>query len=220
MRVAAGIFALRPGLRFHVSLMQKRLCRWICVPTCGPSPFSGFDGGMSLRTETDQELRTVMKTIIAFFLSFALIAGAVPALAAGSDSDSGDSKTWNQEDSKADPDYAAGKAAAEKKDFATAVMHLEKAVATNAENADAFNLLGYSQRNLGDFDAAFASYGKALAINPKHKGAHEYIGEAYLKTGNLEKAEEHLKKLDDICFFGCDEFDELKAKIADYRKKQ
>lgn len=156
-----------------------------------------------------------MKALFTLFFSFALMAGAVPALAAGSD-DSGGS-TWNQ--SSADPDFTAGKKAAEQKDFATAVPLLQKAIANDPDNADAYNLLGYSQRNLGDFDAAFASYGKALAINPKHKGAHEYIGEAYLQTGNLAKAEEHLKKLDDICFFGCDEYDELKNKIAQYRTK-
>ncbi|MCG8510473.1 MAG: tetratricopeptide repeat protein [Rhodospirillales bacterium] len=161
-----------------------------------------------------------MKALLALFLSFALMAGAVPALAAGGGDDSGGgsgSGTWSQ--SSSDPDFTAGKKAVENKDFARAIPHFEKAIANDPDNADAYNLLGFSQRNLGDFDAAFASYGKALAIDPKHKGAHEYIGEAYLKTGNLEKAEEHLKKLDDICFFGCDEYTELQKKIAQYRTK-
>ena len=33
-----------------------------------------------------------------------------------------------------------------------------------------------------------------------------------------EKAKEHLAKLDSICFFGCEEFDELKEAIQGYEK--
>ena len=33
-----------------------------------------------------------------------------------------------------------------------------------------------------------------------------------------EKAKEHLAKLDSICFFGYEEFDELKEDIQDYEK--
>ena len=61
-------------------------------------------------------------------------------------------------------------------------------------------------------------YEKALSLNPRHKGAHEYIGEPYLKLKHSEKAKEHLAKLDSICFFGCEEFDELKEAIHDYEK--
>jgi hypothetical protein len=47
-------------------------------------------------------------------------------------------------------------------------------------NADAQNLLGYAYRNQKKFDLAFKHYGEALRLDPKHKGAHEYIGEAYV----------------------------------------
>ena len=57
--------------------------------------------------------------------------------------------------------------------------------------------------------------GKALEINPKHKGALEYQGEMYLTLNQIGKAEENLKKLDKICFLGCSEFDKLKKSIMD-----
>jgi hypothetical protein len=56
-------------------------------------------------------------------------------------------------------------------------------------------------------------------MDPEHRGAHEYVGEAYLKVGNLEMAKKHLAALDGICFFGCEEYDDLKAAVAAYRPK-
>ena len=86
-------------------------------------------------------------------------------------------------------------------------------------NADAYNLLGFSHRKLGDFRKAMAFYAEALRIDPSHKGAHEYIGEAYLETGNLSKAKEHLAKLDKICFLPYGEFNDLKKAVTTYEAK-
>ena len=69
----------------------------------------------------------------------------------------------------------------------------------------------------GALDKAFLHYDKALAIDPKHLGAHEYLGEAYLMAGNLPKAEEHLKILDGLCFLPCDEYTKLKKVVAGYK---
>src|SRR3546814_10024426 len=88
---------------------------------------------------------------------------------------------------------------------------------SDLKNADAFNWLGYALRNQGDYEKAFVAYNQALQINPKHRGAHEYLGEAYLKTDNLAKAEEQLKALDGLCTFGCPEYTELKNKIAAFK---
>ena len=93
---------------------------------------------------------------------------------------------------------------------------LEGIVAGNPRNANAWNYIGYSHRKLGAFEPALAAYGKALAINPDHRGANEYLGELYLQTGELAKAKERLARLDDLCFFGCEEFDDLKEAIRDY----
>jgi tetratricopeptide (TPR) repeat protein len=70
-----------------------------------------------------------------------------------------------------------------------------------------------------NFDIALDYYQQALAIEPDHRGANEYLGELYLQTGQPEKAEERLKVLDEECFFGCDEYDELEAAIEEYRKQ-
>ena len=68
------------------------------------------------------------------------------------------------------------------------------------------------------FFMEFVFYEKELSLDPRNKGAHEYIGELYLKLKQPEKAKEHLAKLDSICFFGCEEFDELKEPIQAYEK--
>ena len=65
----------------------------------------------------------------------------------------------------------------------------------------------------------FQHYNEALRIDPKHKQAHEYLGEAYLMVGNLPKAKEHLSALDKLCFFSCSEFSDLKKAISEYETK-
>ena len=116
-----------------------------------------------------------------------------------------------------DPNFTEGRKAIDAKDFAAAIPLFQAVVAKDDRNADAFNWLGYALRNQGDYEKAFIAYNKALEIDPKHRGAHEYIGEAYLKTNQPDKAEEHLKRLSSLCTFGCAEYTELKNKIAAYR---
>jgi len=57
----------------------------------------------------------------------------------------------------------------------------------------AWNELGHAYRKIGDMDNSFKHHERALQINPRHKGAHEYLGEAYLQIGKLEMAEQELK---------------------------
>ncbi len=81
------------------------------------------------------------------------------------------------------------------------------------ENADAWNLLGYSQRKTGMLDESLASYKKALRIDRKHLGAHEYIGELYLMLDKVKKAKKHLARLRKYCG-DCEEYQELAEAIA------
>ncbi|MEK7435583.1 MAG: tetratricopeptide repeat protein [Pseudomonadota bacterium] len=118
-----------------------------------------------------------------------------------------------------DPNYAAGKRAIAASDWNAAQAALGKAVASDPGNANAQNLLAYAYRKLGSLDMAFKHYNEALRLDPKHLGAHEYIGEAYLMAGNPAKAEEHLAALDRLCFFGCEEYRTLKKAVADYKQK-
>ena len=87
------------------------------------------------------------------------------------------------------------------------------------DDADLLNLYAFSQRKLNKFDIALENYQKALQIDPEHRGANEYLGELYLILDQPDKAEERLEVLDRECFFGCEEYDELKQAIEDYRKQ-
>jgi Flp pilus assembly protein TadD len=116
-------------------------------------------------------------------------------------------------------DWLAGKAAVEAKEWKTAAERLAKAATAEPQNADIQNWLGFSQRKLGNLDAAFAAYNEALRLNPSHKAAHEYIGEAYLQAGKVERAEKHLAELQRLCTpIPCEEYKDLKRAIEDYRK--
>jgi len=111
-------------------------------------------------------------------------------------------------------DFNLGADAVKAKDWQQAVYHLEIVAKAEPTNADAQNLLGYAYRNQGKYDLAFRHYGEALKIDPKHRGANEYIGEAYVLTGNKAKAQEHLAALERICGKSCEEYQDLAKAIA------
>lgn len=141
-------------------------------------------------------------------VALAFAPGAAPA-----DPDDSDSSA-----AKLDPDFAAGKQAIEAKNWSAAIKSLSSAALRDTRNADIQNYLGYAYRHAGEFDLAFKHYGRALQLNPRHRGAHEYVGEAYLMVSNLAKAEEHLAALQKICLIPCEEYEDLKKAIAAYRK--
>ena len=118
-----------------------------------------------------------------------------------------------------DPDYSAGKAAIAAKDWNAAIRSLSSAALRDTRNADIENYLGYAYRQSGQLQLAFAHYQRALQLNPRHRGAHEYIGEAYLMANNPNKAEEHLAALQRICLIPCEEYEDLKKAVADYRAR-
>jgi len=105
------------------------------------------------------------------------------------------------------------KSKVEAKEYRTAIEELKELVNKDADNADAYNLLGYSNRKLKQYDVAEIYYKKALALDPEHKGALEYLGELYVETNRPDKAKEMLARLDDACYFSCEEYDILKKLI-------
>jgi tetratricopeptide (TPR) repeat protein len=108
-----------------------------------------------------------------------------------------------------------------KSDWPRARELAREAVVKNPSSADYHNLYAYSLR-MGDkpeMDLVFKHYNEALRLDPKHRAAHEYLGEALLQTGNLEKAKEQLRTLDNLCFFACKEHSMLKKAIAEYEAK-
>lgn len=121
-----------------------------------------------------------------------------------------------------DPVIEKATAATKRQDWASAADVLKGGLATDPNNASYHNLYAYSLRKSAnpDMNLVFKHYNEALRIDPKHRGAHEYIGEAYLMVGNLPKAKEHLSALDKLCFFPCVEYTDLKKSIAEYEKKR
>jgi Flp pilus assembly protein TadD len=117
-------------------------------------------------------------------------------------------------------DYDSGKKAIERKDWKAAIGALDSAARSDPQDADIQNLLGYSHRKAGNLDLAFRHYARALELNPKHLGAHEYVGEAYLLANNPAKAREHLATLEKLCPAACEERDDLRKAIAAYEKKK
>jgi lipopolysaccharide biosynthesis regulator YciM len=117
-----------------------------------------------------------------------------------------------------DPDFAAGKRAIVAGDWNGAINALTSAGLRDDRNADIQNYLGYVYRRLRQLDPAMRHYQQALTLNPRHRSAHEHLGEAYLVQGDLAKAEEHLAALERICLIACEEYDDLKRAIAEYNK--
>ena len=89
-------------------------------------------------------------------------------------------------------------------------------VKKDEEDAEAYNLLGYIERQLQNYILAIKFYKRALAINNDFIGAHHYIAMAYLELDDIEKAKYHLNRLDLICLFGCEDYFEVKNKIKFY----
>ncbi len=112
-----------------------------------------------------------------------------------------------------DPNYAAAVRLVNNKEFTRAIPLLRKIVAAKPNDANAWNYLGFSNRKLGKTDIAIKQYKRALSINPRHLGANEYLGELYVEIGKMDLAKERLAVLDKACFWGCDEYDDLKAMI-------
>ncbi len=105
------------------------------------------------------------------------------------------------------------------KNYKKGVKYLKKASKKDKDNADIYNLLGYSYRKMGKYGDSLKYYTKAIEIEPKHMDANEYIGELYLETNKPGKAEEHLQVLAEACNSSCEQYEELKKAIDLYSSK-
>ncbi len=147
--------------------------------------------------------------LIKYALAVVLALGLVSAaMAAGTSSKSTPRKAAST--------YAIAEKAVKAEDYNRAITLLKKVVAKNPNHYDALNYLGFSHRQLGQDDISLGYYKKVLAMKPDHRGANEYLGELYLKKGQLGLAKKQLARLDKICTFGCEEFDDLKQAITAY----
>jgi Flp pilus assembly protein TadD len=115
-----------------------------------------------------------------------------------------------------------GRDAVKAKDWEKAIVQFKLATVQEPKNADTYNMLAYSYRKQAkpDLPKAFENYNLALKLDPKHKGALEYIGEAYLMDNKPAEAEKHLALLATICGNKtCEEYEDLAKAIAEYKKK-
>jgi predicted Zn-dependent protease len=113
-------------------------------------------------------------------------------------------------------DYTAAIKMMQSGAFAEAIPHLRQVLEAQPGNADVLNFLGYSSRMTGAYDDSLDYYRRALARDPDHKGAHEYLGELYLTMHQLGNARGQLVELVRLCPSGCPERDTLTKSIADY----
>jgi Flp pilus assembly protein TadD len=111
------------------------------------------------------------------------------------------------------PDLTSVRAKIEAKNYAGALEEL-RGLAEDNQQADVYNLMGYTLRKTGDFKTSLTYYTKALELQPDHKAAREYLGELYVETGNMDKAKEQLSSLTQLCPSGCEELEDLQRAIA------
>ena len=116
-----------------------------------------------------------------------------------------------------DPDFRIEKAL-RAENWSGAIAAFELAALRDPANADIQNYIGYAYRRLRQMGPAIGHYQQALMLNPRHRSAHEHLGEAHLVLGDPVTAEQHLAHLEDICLIGCEEYDDLKRAIAGYKR--
>jgi cytochrome c-type biogenesis protein CcmH/NrfG len=150
-----------------------------------------------------------------FFLALGLLAALGTSPAAFAD---GGNSSGSEAAAPKDADYQAGMAAVAKRNWREVVVRMTAYAGRNPQDANGWNELGHAHRQLGELDVALVEYGKALKIDPRHRGAHEYLGETYLQMGDVARAEQELKALDSICLLPCEQYTDLKGAIAQYRR--
>jgi tetratricopeptide (TPR) repeat protein len=124
-----------------------------------------------------------------------------------------------EDEARTSDEYEAAVDFIEENKYHAAIAELEKALVKYPKSADVLNYLAYCNRKLNETDKAMAYYRDALAINPKHRGVHAYLGELFLQMDNLKKAEKELTTLGLLCPEGCEEQLDLKEAIEAYKLK-
>jgi tetratricopeptide (TPR) repeat protein len=115
--------------------------------------------------------------------------------------------------------YNTGYAAATAGKYQDGANAFQKAIALKADYAEAYNMLGFCTRKLGNAKQAIAYYEKALSLKPAFPEAREYYGEAYLQIGNLAKAVQQYVALVRTGASGAKNATELLDQISDYVNK-
>lgn len=69
------------------------------------------------------------------------------------------------------------------------------ATAAGPDMRQAWNMLGYTSRKLGNYEESLAAYEKALELSPDYPEAIEYRAELFLLTGKLAQVKESYASL-------------------------
>jgi tetratricopeptide (TPR) repeat protein len=78
--------------------------------------------------------------------------------------------------------------------YQKAVDLLTTSTEINPDHSAAYNMLGYSQRNLGEFDAAEASFKKYIELIPDDPNPYDSYAELLMKIGRYEESIEQYQK--------------------------
>ena len=97
-----------------------------------------------------------------------------------------------------------------KKLYSQAFKKLNKAYKTDKKNPDLLNYMGFTSRKTGNFKEAENYYLAGLDHDPKHNGINEYLGELYVQTNRIDKANERLAVLKNC---DCEEYQDLELII-------
>jgi tetratricopeptide (TPR) repeat protein len=97
-----------------------------------------------------------------------------------------------------------------KKLYSQAFKKLNKAYKSDKKNPDILNYMGFTSRKIGNFKEAENYYLAGLDLNPKHNGINEYLGELYVQTNRIDKANERLAVLKNC---NCEEYQDLELII-------
>ena len=97
-----------------------------------------------------------------------------------------------------------------KKLYSQAFDKLNEAYKSDKTNPDILNYMGFTSRKTDNFKEAENYYLKGLDLDPKHNGINEYLGELYVQTNRIDKANERLAVLKNC---NCDEYQDLELII-------
>jgi tetratricopeptide (TPR) repeat protein len=113
-----------------------------------------------------------------------------------------------------DPDFATGKQALAKSEWTIAITALKFAAVRDPHNADIENYIGYAYGQLRQLGPAMGHFQQALLLNPRHRGAHQHLGELFLALNEPAQAQQHLAILKQICLIPCAEVGSLQQAVA------
>ncbi|MEE9313195.1 MAG: tetratricopeptide repeat protein [Rhizobiaceae bacterium] len=113
--------------------------------------------------------------------------------------------------------YEAARDLAYHRRYEEAITLLE--LATNQDDPRILNYLGYSNRKLGRVEKGLTYYTAALKADPDYTLVREYMGEAFLQLGQVDKAREQLSAIEKRCGVECREYTMLSAEITRHLTK-